>query len=160
MIAALAAVPPVRPPTPRATMVRWRGVRGSGRGQLRPDASMRIERSGGSSMAFLLEFDRAQERDAALRAKWGAYYRYYYLRQGYTDYPERHPGLLVVTIDTRAEDAIARTMREAQETWPGLLPAVLTTVQRIREAGSPLGTIWRGLTAEDTLRRYSLKLPD
>lgn len=148
-----------RPAARRAALTRWRGAAGSVRGLLRPDASGRVERVvGGEARAFLLEFDRAHEREGPLLAKWRQYYRFYgdgiAAGRYHIDYPADPPWLLVVTTDPAMEAVLARTICDARAPGEPPLAALLTTTTRIGAAGGPLGRIWRRPDAAEPVPRH------
>src|SRR5438045_8099235 len=89
---------------PGGALVEWRNPAACAHGRLRPDG-YGVLRLGRRDYGFFLEFDRGTVRPAPLRAKFGAYHRYFASARAARDF-DGPPSILVVTVGAAAEDRV------------------------------------------------------
>jgi hypothetical protein len=121
----------------------WRSAAPCERRHCKPDGYGCFRR-GNVRYGFLLEYDRATERDSQYRTKLITYLAYLRGGQAARDY-KGFPTILFVTTSPAAEERMARV---AGRIWARMgeraLPILTTTTQRIgADARGVLGSIWR-----------------
>jgi hypothetical protein len=144
-----------------AGLEEWRGPAACARGPVRPDGYA-ILRLRGRRFGFFLEYDRGTERPAHHLAKLDAYYAYRDSERYARDY-DGFPTILVVALDTDAEQRIAAAAASAAVGRGVPLPLLLTCEWRYRRdelrTAHPeglLGPVWR---APESPRRRRWPVP-
>jgi hypothetical protein len=135
-------------------LVEWQNAAACSRRHLRPDG-YGIYRHRGHLYGFFLEYDRGTMSTRDYRRKFAAYYDYWTSGRFARDY-DGFPTILVVTIDSVAEERIASAARTASVGHAGTPPVLLTCRWRIddpRNADGLLGPIWREPDADFRVRR-------
>ena len=126
-------------------ILEWRSAATCSRRQVRPDGYAMV-RHRGELYGFFLEYDRGTMSARDYAEKWAGYFDYRESRPFERDY-DGFPTILVVTVDDRSEDRIARSARAASVGRPVSLPLLLTCEWRVSQDPSNsdglFGPIWR-----------------